>query len=122
MEPTDHNLRAFDEMHRRRRALRPGLPPIVKATLGDLTAKRVLHLHAGTGGASAELAEQGAIVTSLEPSEDALEYSREQWPKFPTPGNTIAVASRSDAGSRTSSARAPTAANAFWALARLPTP
>ncbi len=44
MEPTDHNLRAYDEMHRRRSALRPGLPQIVKATLGDLTSKRVLHL------------------------------------------------------------------------------
>ena len=62
MEPTDHNLRAFDEMHRRRRALRPGLPPIVKATLGDLTSKRVLHLQCGSGDASS------ATVVSFETS------------------------------------------------------
>jgi SAM-dependent methyltransferase len=82
MEPTDVNRRAFDDLHRRRRQPPPGLPPIVKATLGDLTKKRVLHLHAGSGGASAELAEQGAVVTSLEPSEQSLEYAREQWPKI----------------------------------------
>src|SRR3954468_13767890 len=82
MEPTDLNRRAFDELHRRRRQPAAGLPPIVKATLGDLSAQRVLHLHAGSGGASAELAEQGAVVTSLEPSEQALEYAREQWPKI----------------------------------------
>ena len=82
MEPTDLNRRAFDELHRRRRRSSAGLPPIVKATLGDLTSKRVLHLHAGSGGASAELAEQGAIVTSLEASEAALESARGQWPKI----------------------------------------
>lgn len=82
MEPTDVNRRAFDALHRRLRQPPPGLPPIVKATLGDLSAKRVLHLHAGSGGASAELAEHGAVVTSLEPSQEALEYAREQWPKI----------------------------------------
>ena len=82
MEPTDHNLRAFDEMHRRRRALRPGLPPIVKATLGDLTSKRVLHLQAGSGDASADLAEQGAVVTAVDASEAMLDAAREEWPKI----------------------------------------
>jgi SAM-dependent methyltransferase len=82
MEPTEHNMRAFDALHRRLRQPPAGLPPIVKATLGDLTGKRVLHLHSGAGGASAELAEQGAVVTSLEASEDALEYGREHWPSI----------------------------------------
>jgi SAM-dependent methyltransferase len=82
MEPTDHNLRAFDEMHRRRRASRPGLPPIVKATLGDLTSKRVLHLQCGAGDASAALAEQGAVVTAVDPSEAMLDAAREEWPKI----------------------------------------
>src|SRR2546421_7305807 len=82
MEPTDHNLRAYDEMTRRRRALRPGLPPIVKATLGDLTAKRVLHLQSGAGDASADLAEQGAVVTAVDPSEAMLDAAREEWPKI----------------------------------------
>jgi 2-polyprenyl-3-methyl-5-hydroxy-6-metoxy-1,4-benzoquinol methylase len=82
VEPTDHNLRAYDEMHRRRRALRPGLPQIVKATLGDLTSKRVLHLQSGAGDASADLAEQGAVVTAVDPSEAMLDAAREEWPKI----------------------------------------
>ena len=47
MEPTDHNRRAWDELHRRRgERHRPGggLPAIVRQTLGDLSEKRVLHL------------------------------------------------------------------------------
>jgi SAM-dependent methyltransferase len=75
-------MRAFDALHRRLQRPPSGLPPIVKATLGDLTKKRVLHLHSGAGGASAELAEAGAVVTALEASEDALEYAREQWPSI----------------------------------------
>ena len=82
MEPTEHNMRAFDEMHRRRRAARPGLPPIVKATRGDLTSKRVLHLQCGSGDASAELAEQGAVVTAVDPAASMLDAAREAWPKI----------------------------------------
>ena len=69
-------------MHRRRSALRPGLPQIVKATLGDLTSKRVLHLQSGAGDASADLAEQGAVVTAVDPAEAMLDAAREQWPKI----------------------------------------
>jgi SAM-dependent methyltransferase len=75
-------MRAFDALHRRLHRPPSGLPPIVKATLGDLTKKRVLHLHSGAGGASAELADAGAVVTALEASEAALEYAREQWPSI----------------------------------------
>jgi SAM-dependent methyltransferase len=83
MEPTDQNRRAFDEAYARRRgAARAGLPPIVKATFGDLTGKRVLDLQAGSGEASAELAEQGAVVTAVDPSEAALDAARERWPKI----------------------------------------
>jgi SAM-dependent methyltransferase len=82
MEPTDYNRRAFDEVHRPRGESRRGLPQIVKLTLGDLTEKRVLHLHAGTGEASAELAEQGAVVTAVDPSEERLDAARERWPKI----------------------------------------
>jgi SAM-dependent methyltransferase len=82
MEPTDLNRRAFDDLHRRRRHGGTGLPPIVKATLGDLTERRVLHLHSASGAASAELAEQGAVVTAVDPSEAALDAAREQWPKI----------------------------------------
>jgi SAM-dependent methyltransferase len=82
MEPTEHNRHAFDAMHRQRRLARPGLPPIVKATLGDLTGKKVLHLQCGSGEASADLGAQGAIVTAVDPSERLLDDARAQWPKI----------------------------------------
>jgi SAM-dependent methyltransferase len=82
MEPTDINRRAFDDLHRRRRVPREGLPPIVKATLGDLTSKRVLHLHSGGGAAAAQLAEQGAVVTAIDPDARALDAAREHWPSI----------------------------------------
>jgi ubiquinone/menaquinone biosynthesis C-methylase UbiE len=82
MEPTEHNRRAFDAMHRGRRLRKPGLPPIVKATLGDLAGKRVLHLQCGSGEASAALAEQGAVVTAVDPSTQVLDEARERWPKI----------------------------------------
>jgi SAM-dependent methyltransferase len=85
MEPTEHNRRAWDEVHRRRaegRAGRGGLPPIVRKTLGDLAKKRVLHLQCATGEASAELAELGAVVTGVDFSAEALEAARERWPKI----------------------------------------
>jgi ubiquinone/menaquinone biosynthesis C-methylase UbiE len=81
MEPTEHNRRAFDDAHRGQRSRR-GLPAIVKATLGDLTSKRVLHLQCGSGEASAELAEHGAVVTAVDDSEALLEGARERWPKI----------------------------------------
>ena len=80
MEPTEHNRRAFDAAYRRR-GKRGGLPAIVKATLGDLAGKRVLHLQCGSGEATAELAELGAVVTAVDESEGVLDAAREQWPK-----------------------------------------
>jgi SAM-dependent methyltransferase len=82
MEPTERNRRAFDAAHARRRAEQQGLPGIVRATFGDLSGKRVLHLQCGTGEASAELAEQGAVVTAVDPSAAALDAARERWPKI----------------------------------------
>ena len=73
MEPTDVNRRMFDEVHRRRGDARTSLPPIVKQTLGDLTKKSVLHLSCRSGEGSAELAEQGAVVTAVDPDEHALD-------------------------------------------------
>src|SRR5438270_316360 len=72
----------FDETHRRPGEGRAALPPIVKQTLGDLAGKRVLHLHCGTGEGSAELAEQGAVVTAIDPDEGVLDAARERWPKI----------------------------------------
>ena len=76
------NRRMFDETHRRHGEGRASLPQIVEQTLGDLTGKNVLHLHCGSGEASAELAEQGAIVTAVEADEALLESARERWPSI----------------------------------------
>jgi SAM-dependent methyltransferase len=85
MEPTEHNRRAWDEIHRQRAealADQRGLPSPVRHALADLSGKRVLHLQCGTGEASAELAELGAVVTGVESSGAALEVARERWPSI----------------------------------------
>jgi predicted TPR repeat methyltransferase len=81
MEPTDHNRRAWDEVHRRRsEAMRGelGLPEQVKRSLGDLKDKRVLHLQCATGESTIELAELGAVVTGVDTSDEALVVARER--------------------------------------------
>ena len=80
MEPTESNRRAWNQLHRRGAHARVGLPAIVRRTLGDLSKKRVLHIHCRTGEGAAELAELGAVVTAVEASADALEAARERWP------------------------------------------
>jgi SAM-dependent methyltransferase len=85
MEPTEHNRRAWDEIHRQRAealAGERGLPSPVRHALADLTGKRVLHLQCATGESSAELAELGAVVTGVESSGQALEAARERWPSI----------------------------------------
>ena len=85
MEPTEHNRRAWDEIHRQRAealAGERGLPGPVRHALGELKDKRVLHLQCGTGEASAELAELGAVVTGVDSSGQALEAARERWPSI----------------------------------------
>ena len=85
MEPTEHNRRAWDEIHRQRAealAGERGLPTQVRHALADLTKKRVLHLQCGTGEATAELAELGGVVTGVDSSGAALEAARERWPSI----------------------------------------
>jgi SAM-dependent methyltransferase len=85
MEPTDDNLRAWDEVHRRRAealAGRPGLPPPVRHALADLHGKRVLALQCGTGEAAVELADLGARVTGVDSSSEALAAARERRPRI----------------------------------------
>ena len=85
MEPTDHNRRAWDDIHRQRAdalAGEPGLPAPVRHALADLTGKRVLHLRCATGEATAELAELGAVVTGVDASGQALELARGRWPSI----------------------------------------
>ena len=81
MEPTEENLRAWEERHRAR-AEPVELPPFVQRTLGDLTGKKVLHLLCGTGEATAALAGLGAVATGVDPRLVALEAARERWPKI----------------------------------------
>lgn len=80
MEPTEENLRAWDEAHRRHAETGhgAGLPPLVRKALGDLHGRRVLHLGCGAGEATAELATLGATVTGVDPSAERLEVARER--------------------------------------------
>ena len=85
MEPTEHNRRAWDEIHRKRAealAGERGLPSPVRNAFADLKGKRVLDLQCGTGEATAELAELGAVVTGVDSSGGALETARERWPSI----------------------------------------
>jgi SAM-dependent methyltransferase len=85
MEPTDHNLRAWEEAHRPAAQLHPGalgLPSPVRHALADLHGKRALDLQCGTGESAAELAELGATVTGVDGSADALALARERWPSI----------------------------------------
>ena len=81
MEPTEENLRAWEDAHRAR-AEPVELPVFVQRTLGDLRGKRVLHLLCGTGEATAALAELGAVATGVDPRPAPLESARERWPKI----------------------------------------
>jgi SAM-dependent methyltransferase len=86
MEPTEHNRRAWDEIHRRRAdAIADGLgiPDAVRTRLPPLAGKRVLHLQCGTGESTADLAGLGALVTGVDSSGEALAAAREKWPDLP---------------------------------------
>jgi SAM-dependent methyltransferase len=81
VEPTDHNLRAWDEVHRRRAEAMAGelrIPDWVRERLPEIAGKHVLHLQCATGESTAELAELGALVTGLDISGEALEIARER--------------------------------------------
>jgi SAM-dependent methyltransferase len=85
MEPTEHNRRVWDEVHRRSAQAGTGgrgLPSHVRHALADLHDKRVLNLQSGTGEVAAELAELGATVTGVDESADALAIARERWPSI----------------------------------------
>jgi len=73
MEPTDHNLKAWEQAHRPRGEV-DAIPPAVRELLPDLAGKNVLHL--GCGQATVELAELGALVTAVDPSAEAIEAAR----------------------------------------------
>ena len=83
MEPTEHNRRAWDEIHRRRTdviAGQLGIPAVVRERLPDVEGKHVLHLQCATGESTKELTELGALVTGVDSSSEALAIARERVP------------------------------------------
>jgi SAM-dependent methyltransferase len=83
VEPTDHNRRAWDEIHRSRtRAASEQLliPEQIFDLIPAVEGKHVLHLQCATGEATAELVELGALVTAVDISSEALDVARERAP------------------------------------------
>jgi len=93
MEPTEENLRAWNELHRRRAAALTAAPPNPDALafLPELEGKRVLHVSCGAGETSAELVARGALVTGIDLDETALAAARER-----APGGLFLLAELSD--------------------------
>jgi SAM-dependent methyltransferase len=82
MEPTDSNLRAWEEAHRklRRGGGRRGLPKPVRERLPDLEGRHVLHLGSGAGRETAALIGLGALVTGVDGSEETVRAARKRLP------------------------------------------
>ena len=78
MEPTDHNLRAWEARHAQMEG--QGLPRWVLDGLPDVAGRHVLELACGAGLASAELAALGALLTGLDDSAEELEAARARVP------------------------------------------
>jgi len=83
VDPTEHNRRAWDEVHRRRAeamAGQLGIPEKIRELLPDVDGKHVLHLQCATGEATADLVELGALVSAVDISTEALDLARERAP------------------------------------------
>jgi SAM-dependent methyltransferase len=83
MEPTEHNRRAWDEIHKRGAdavAAHVGIPAPIRERLPDVAGKHVLHLQCGTGEETAELSELGALVTGIDISAEAIAIAHERAP------------------------------------------
>ena len=80
MWPTEQNRQAWDQRYGIREASAGGLPDAVRERLPKLEGKHVLHLPCGTGEASAQLMELGALVTGIDPSDAKLAAARERAP------------------------------------------
>ncbi|MGZ4335520.1 MAG: class I SAM-dependent methyltransferase, partial [Gaiellaceae bacterium] len=78
MWPTEQNRAAWNERFRLAPESQHGLPEAVRARLPDVNGKHVLHLPCGTGEATADLLALGALVSAIDPSEEALAVAREQ--------------------------------------------
>ncbi len=81
MEPTEHNLRAWERAHRRGEPEeRAALPARVLERLPRVEGRHLLHLGCGEGDQTLELAELGALVTGLDPSVTALRRAQSRSP------------------------------------------
>ncbi len=82
MEPTETNLRAWDDAHRslRKGGGRRGLPKPVRERLPDLENRHVLHLGCGAGRETAALIGLGALVTGVDASEETVRAARKRLP------------------------------------------
>jgi SAM-dependent methyltransferase len=79
VEPTEENIRAWNELHRRWAEAYAGPPQLsleARELLPELRSKHVLHVRCGTGETSAQLVELGALVTGIDLDEDALAAAR----------------------------------------------
>ena len=80
MEPTEHNRRAWDEVHRRPERAPEPLPDAVRALLPELRGKHVLHVPCATGEVTAELVTLGALVTGVDLSAESIALAQERAP------------------------------------------
>jgi SAM-dependent methyltransferase len=80
MEPTEENVRAWNEAHQPREQSEPGLPQLVRERLPELKGRHVLHLRCALGEATADLAAMGAFVTAVDPSPQDLAAARANAP------------------------------------------
>ena len=80
MEPTEENIRVWDEIHQRREREYESLPERVVELLPNLRERSVCHLGCGTGGQTLQFVELGAFLTGVDPSTNALVRARESGP------------------------------------------
>jgi len=81
MWPTEQNRRAWNDRYGHGGGPGGRLPDAVRERLPDLEGKHVLHVPCGAGDASAELIALGALVTGVDPSDEALAAARERAPE-----------------------------------------
>ena len=80
MEPTEENVKAFEERHAPQQRPVEGLARVVHDRLPDLASRHVLHVGAGTGEGTAELTAGGALVTAVEADPRLVAAAREREP------------------------------------------
>jgi SAM-dependent methyltransferase len=80
MWPTEQNRRAWEARHAHPPDPEGRLPDSVRGRLANVQGKHVLHLSCGSGNVTAELTGLGALVTGVDPDEQAVARARERAP------------------------------------------